>query len=150
MRHHYVPQFWIRRFSDSANNVHCRQGNAVRIVSSRDVMQMDGLYVTFNSKWQPSENVERTLGKIERAASRLFDILDNTAAALTDNDAGHLTQFLALQACRHPDVMGRGHRRARELAEFLADVHGLSKSEFVSGAAKFGIPPQKPRRFTAF
>jgi hypothetical protein len=62
---------------------------------------------------------------------------------LTDNDAGHLTQFLALQACRHPDVIGRGHRRARELAEFLADVHGLSKSEFVSGAAKFGIPPSE-------
>jgi hypothetical protein len=141
MRHHYVPQFWIRRFSDGANNLHCRQGAGVRIVSSRDVMQMDGLYAIFDSKWRPSERLESVLGRMEGAASRLFDVLDDPAIVLTDIHAGQLTEFLALQACRHPDVMSRGHRRARELAEFLASVHDHSKSEFVTNAAKFGIPP---------
>jgi hypothetical protein len=103
-------------------------------------MQMDGLYVLFDSQWQASEQIESALGKIEAVAAPLFDTLDDQSALLTDDHASQLTHFLALQACRHPDVMNRAHRRGKDLAELFADVHSISKADFGTKAATFGIP----------
>jgi hypothetical protein len=139
MRHHFVPQFWMRRFADNANQIHCREGAVVRIVSTKNVMQLDDLYALFNDHWQMSYALETALAGLERDASLLFDKLDNPAEFLSDDDADHLMHFMALQACRHPDVFGLAHRRARELAEFLSDAHSYLQAGFALAAARFGI-----------
>lgn len=139
MRHHYVPQFWLRRFRDSVNQLHCRQGKALRVVSTSDVMQMEGLYLLFDSRWQCSEALESSVGRIEAVAAPLFDALDDPYVPLTDDHASHLAHFLALQACRHPDIINRAYRRGRELAELLADVHSYSKADFATRMAEFGV-----------
>lgn len=111
-------------------------------------MQMDGLYVQFDSRWQASESLERLLGEIENDAARLFDRLDDPSLAITSDDANQLAHFIALQACRHPDVMGRGHRAGKELAEFLADVHSYSDvTEFVNASSRFVAPPIEMARY---
>lgn len=51
-----------------------------------------------------------------------------------------LCDFLALQACRHPDVFNSGHRKVARLATFFADAPLInSETQFTIEAAKLGI-----------
>lgn len=113
----------------------------MRKVSASKIMSGDWLYTVFDNSWNPSDALEDALSQIEGRAARLFTRLHNPAHAVTPADRRTLNEFLALQACRHPDVMGRGYRRARELGEFIAATHSFpAVADFVAKAATFGIP----------
>ena len=39
---------------------------------------------------------------------------------------------IALQSCRHPDVLGRGHRLAKDLGAILVMAYSMTDSEFTT------------------
>ena len=96
-------------------------------MSASNVTQMEELYLLFDSRWQSSEALESLIGALEAVAAPLFNALDDPSVPVTDDHAPHLAHVLALQACRHPDIINRAHRREKEMAELLADVHKFSE-----------------------
>lgn len=138
--HHYVPQFWLRGFRDGRNQLHARVGSAVKVVATADVMQEAWLYTLFDSRFHPSDTLEDELSNIEGDVAPIFVKLNDASQSLTANEEKKLYQFLGLQACRHPDILNRGFRRAREMARLIASVHDYTNtSEFVSKLQEFGL-----------
>lgn len=139
-RHHYVPQFWMRRFRDATNILHQWNGRRCSIASTKNIMQEAWLNTTFDGQWQASNEVEDNLAHLESLAAGLFTELEDPSVALTEQHRAMLCDFLALQACRHPDVFNAGHRKVARLATFFADAPLMnSEAEFTSEAAKLGI-----------
>ena len=142
--HHYVPQFWLKAFADSRGSIHAWDGKSVKVRSSRVLMQEDWLYTIFDNAWNPSDNLEDALAKVEATAASLFLRVSNPTYKFSADDRSQFCEFLALQACRHPDIMNRGARRARELGAFLANVHACKdEADFVSRGLKFGLSAQQ-------
>lgn len=140
--HHFVPQFWIKAFRDSNEQLHSWDGKNGRVVAARDIMQEHWLYTLFNKQWQPSDVLEDALGEIEGIASKVFVSIGDLTYVPTSDDREVLSMFIGLQACRHPDVLNRGHRRARELANALAQVHDFPNVQsFLQKMSEFGIGP---------
>jgi len=135
-RHHYVPQFWIRAFRDSKNRLYCREGDAVDLVPAREVMKEDWLYTLFNQCWEPSDDLENALSRIERAVAPIFKALNNPHHRASSDERTHLCEFLGLQACRHPDILKSGIRKARDFADVLARANEFSLSEFIERTKK--------------
>jgi len=102
-------------------------------------MQGDWLYTVFDAQWNPSDSLENALSVLEGTAAALFHRICVQGCATSDTDRDELCSVLALQACRHPDVMGRGHRRARDLGGLIASAHDLTDSDFAKEMAAFGV-----------
>jgi hypothetical protein len=104
-------------------------------------MSEDWLYTTFDIQGTPSNQIEDALGVYEGHAAEAMRRLDsgsNGSGALEDQL--FLRWFIALSACRHPDTLGMGHRRAKELAYALADVWPASVAGYQQALVKFGVP----------
>jgi len=141
--HHFVPQFWLRRFADANGAIHARKGQKVKVVGSNRIMQTDWGYTVFDSNWNPSDILENTLSIIEGRTAHLFEKLCQLGTVPTESDRIALCDFLALQACRHPDILRRGHFRAKELGETLALAHSFnSLYDFTVAVSKFGMSSQ--------
>ena len=136
---HYVPKFWIRGFADDQNRIHGWDGKSVRQVSSSKVMQTSWLYTSFDKAWRASDDLEDRLSKMESVAAPVFVAINDPQHNPSGDDRLVICAFIGLQACRHPDVMNRAHRRARELAEVYARAHDLSVDDFVMRLGGFGI-----------
>ena len=139
-KHHYVPQFWIRGFTDARGKLFGRIGGKVKEVSSSRVMQENWLYTIFDSHWNPSDSLEDALSVDETAGASLFARIGVGSTGTTAVDRDELCWILALQACRHPDIMHMGRRRANVLGELIANVKSLDSSTFINQIACFGIP----------
>jgi hypothetical protein len=69
----------------------------------------------------PSDRIEDGLSGVESAAG-VFEALHTSRDPPTEQQWVDLCTFLALTACRRPEVMQRGHLRAIDMAWQLADV----------------------------
>lgn len=139
--HHYVPQFWQRGFSDPNGKLFGRTGTTIKQVSSKKTMQGDWLYTVFDNQWNPSDSLENALSVLEASAAALFRRIGAQGSATMAADRDALCSTLALQACRHPDIMGQGHRRGKSFGELLASAHGLTLSDFTKEMANYGVSP---------
>ena len=137
--HHYVPQFWQRGFSDSCGLLFGRMGNSIKQVSSKKTMRGDWLYTVFDNQWKPSDSLENALSALEGLAAALFRRIGVPGSSTTADDRDELCSVLALQACRHPDVMGRGHRLGKDFGALIASAHSFSLADFTVEMAKFGV-----------
>ncbi|ROU07885.1 DUF4238 domain-containing protein [Lysobacter enzymogenes] len=137
--HHYVPQYWQRGFRGSNGHLYGRFGSDIRPVSPRTIMQSDWLYTVFDDQWNPSDALEDALSAVEAKDAKLFQRLHIPGYVTKPEDRDQLCAVLALQACRHPDVLGRGHRRSQELGKFLADAHSMTYDTFKNAIAAFGV-----------
>lgn len=138
--HHYVPQYWLRGFRDAENRLYkITNGVISGPVSTRSIMKEDWLYTLFDSHFNPSDNLENVLSNVEGEDARLFQRLNTVGYSPTEIDRDELCGLLALQACRHPDVLRRGNRLAKDLGALLANVHDLSLEQFRDGALTFGL-----------
>ena len=137
--HHYVPQYWQRGFRGPNGHLYGKFHDGIRVVSPRTIMQRDWLYTVFDDQWNPSDTLEDALSVVEAKDAGLLQRLNSPGYAGTKGDRDHLCAMLALQASRHPDILGRGVRRSRELGMLLADVHALTLDEFKSQMAGFGV-----------
>jgi hypothetical protein len=139
-RHHYVPQFWIRRFSGSGGSLYQWDGVKCVSASAKKIMQEEWLNTVYDPHWQPSDWLEDQLSKLEAISAQLFSQLENPAITLTDEHRQALCETLALQACRHPDIFKSGHRKVAFLASLIADAPLYdSEADFGNAAAKLGM-----------
>lgn len=130
---HFVPRNWLSRFAGLNGSVYCLRDETIRVVSVANIMSGDWIYTLFDEWWRPSDVLEDKLGNIEGCADKLFSSLHSVSRAPTDSEWCDLILFLALTACRHPDTMAQGHRRAKEMAWALADISSCTdESAFLS------------------
>ncbi len=102
-RHHYVPQWYLRRFaSDGKVAVFDLQAGRLRLQSPRSVAFVDGLYDIDHAEL-PRRTTERLLSNIENLAARaLRQAVTDGLVSLTDNQHEDLAMFLATQFIRVP------------------------------------------------
>jgi hypothetical protein len=138
--HHYVPQFWQRYFADAAGKLYARRdGGLAKLASPKSLMSGDWIYTVFDSNWLASDAVEDTLSQAEGMAATACRSLISSASVPDASTQGMLAKFVALQACRHPDILGRAHRRGKDLGAVIAEVHSMSESEFLNALLPFGV-----------
>ena len=137
--HHYVPQFWQKCFMDATGILYAREGSAVKQASPKHLMSADWIYTAFDTNWLASDTIEDSLSKAESAAAVACRSLVTSPSAPVASTQLVLRQFVALQACRHPDILGRGHRRTKDLGAVLVKAHSLTQLEFINAMASFGV-----------
>jgi len=121
-KHHFVPQFWIRRFAGADGRLWAYDHSTGRISerSSKQLMQIFNLYTV-----QPSGADDTTLetvdlSKIDSEGSSVFDrILKGNH---TQSAKEEFASFLAAQVLRDPDVVTSYNPRAQELTLSLLDA----------------------------
>ncbi|TPJ54855.1 DUF4238 domain-containing protein [Mesorhizobium sp. B2-6-4] len=121
-KHHFVPQFWIRRFAGADGRLWAYDHDTGRISerSSKQLMQIFNLYTL-----QPSGADDTTLetvdlNRIDSEGSSIFDRVlkgDRSQSAKEE-----LASFLATQVLRDPDVVTSYNPRAQDLTLSLLEV----------------------------
>lgn len=114
-KHHFVPQFWIRRFAGADGRLLAYDHGTGRIGahSSKKLMQIFNLYTV-----QPSVADDTTLetvdlNKVDSEGSAVFDRIISGDLSQSAKEA--LASFLAVQVLRDPDVVTSYNPRAQEL-----------------------------------
>lgn len=142
---HYVPAFWQRRFTGPNGQLYKKKNGAISTANPDKEMSEDWIYTTFDAKGFPSNAIEHGSSRIEARAASAMRKLDSPNTVGSIDDQLELRFFFAFSACRHPDTMSSGHRRAKELARCLATAHALSVDDFVSRLTGFGVDPNQSR-----
>jgi hypothetical protein len=143
---HYVPRFWLRRFAAADGRLAAMlDGVYQHQVDVDDIMSGHWIYTAVEPGWIATDKIEDCLAALEGLASRLFDELHANTAAPSNDQWTLLCSFLALQACRHIDVMARGHDRSKEMALALAEASSfaIEVSFLANMKLRFGcdLPP---------
>lgn len=114
-KHHFVPQFWIRRFAGTDGKLWAYDHDNGRISerSSKQLMQIFNLYTV-----QPSGADDTTLetvdlNRIDSDGSAVFDRI--LKGDLTQPAKEAFASFLAAQVLRDPDIVTSYNPRAQEL-----------------------------------
>lgn len=129
--HHFVPQHWQKRFRDANNQLWVREVVDVEIRGTNRTMTSDDTYTTFDEWFRPSDALEDAFAREEGPQSQFIARLIQPGYQPTEDDKEYLCEVLAIQAVRHPDVMGSGYRMARRLAKAIGNVKNMSKEAFV-------------------
>lgn len=112
-RHHYVPQFLLRRFANSRNliaTISVDDPSRPRITSVGNTAAITDFYSTISDEVGANVSVERLLAEVDGNASAVIEKLtSNAPLPVTDRERDALTLFLAFQKVRGP-----GHRRSFE------------------------------------
>lgn len=142
---HYIPAFWQRRFVGPNGQLYKKKDGAISRANPDKEMSRDWIYTTFDANGFPSNAIEHGSSKIEARAASAMRELDSPNTVGTKEDQLELRFFFAFSACRHPDTMSHGHRRAKDLASCLAMAHALSVDDFVSRLSSFGVDPNQSK-----
>jgi hypothetical protein len=104
--HHYVPESYLKRFTDSTGYLHIRDTarNQTRYQTPKKVMKTDAYY---RQAWAPSginPNVleDGLASGIEDQVKRVIDCLIDSPGDLTDDCAATLVVYLEIQRIRVP------------------------------------------------
>lgn len=104
--HHYVPESYLRRFTDSKGYLHIRDTarNQTRYQTPKKIMKIDAYY---RQAWAPSgidQNIlENHLASgIENQVKRVIDCLIESPENLTDDYAATLLVYMEIQRIRVP------------------------------------------------
>lgn len=120
--HHFVPQFWIRKFISVTGGLwsYDWKDDALKERSTRQLMQVINLYTI-----QPSGADDTSLEaldnqKIDNDGSRAFErVLNGDYSQAAKED---LAEFLAAQLLRDPAVVSTYNPRAQEVTLKLLEV----------------------------
>lgn len=105
MRHHYVPQFYLRRFANQKNQLRAfrRSTREMSRIGVRQAASEIGFYDVKESEDYSKEFVEELLGqKVENFAALAFQRLDETWPP-SEEDRVWLALFMAVQIVRTPE-----------------------------------------------
>ena len=126
--HHFVPQFWIKRFASSDGKIWAYNWNndRVRDRSAKALMQIFNLYTV-----QPDGADDTTLetvdlGEVDRKGNAAFDRVLNG-----DHDEaakGELATFISAQIMRDPETIVSYNPKAQELTLSLLEAFDAPNS----------------------
>ena len=124
-KHHYVPQFYLKRFGN---------GNYISALLLDHDFHFVGKASIRDQSCKPnyyrSSFIERTIGLIEREASRLMRNISERAP-LTDEDTIFLKKYIAFQHVRTPThVQSTGNAMSELLSTaYYASTHTKDPEE---------------------
>lgn len=113
-RHHYIPQFYQRRFanSDDQLNVMPIDGRAARVANVEDTAVISNFYTTIDRNVGENVGFETILSELDAIASTIIgDLIDGANFPIEPKDRATLALWIALLHTRDPFT-----RRALEAA----------------------------------
>lgn len=145
--HHYVPQFYLRGFSDP--NLQNEQLHVIdkekrrhfvttprNIASQRDFNRI-------NIQGYPMDAIERQLAQIEgRVATVLRSIAENATLPEENTDIDYLIVFAAILAANNPQIRDRLIDRDRETFRQMMQSSVASRETYESRLSYLGIEDQ--------
>jgi hypothetical protein len=130
--HHFVPQFYLRRFSDDGRSIrllHKPSNQIIERASIKGQCAIDNFH-----GWH--ELAERSIATIEGACAASIDRVLRSEAVppRSSTDYGHLLLFVALQSMRTQQSADLNNalvdRFAKMMAEGRPEFHGIDLSKF--------------------
>lgn len=138
-RHHFVPQFYLKRFSSGKRFIRCFHKATKAVIpraSIKGQCAIDNFY-----GWQ--DNIEWSLGVIESRAATMFRQIDirHTLPDINGTDWQTLLVFMALQSSR-TQLSGR---ESDDMADYYYKLMGKYEAEKAGiDLSKFRIGSQFP------
>ncbi len=128
-KHHFVPQFWIRRFVVPDGKLWCydHSKGEIRASSPKQVMQIANLYTIQPSRVDDVSLETVDLNRVDSEGSAVFDRVLNGDCSQSAKE--ELASFFAAQVLRDPDVVSQYNPRAQELA--LSLLGAFDATDFV-------------------
>ena len=132
-RHHFVPQFYLRRFSGGKRSLtllHKKSGRIIRNASIKGQCAIDNFY-----GW--NDEIELALGKVESVAASLIETMCDTMILPDRHSAAWmiLLTFLCLQSGRTSQSANDAEEMGDYLAKLMmsgkADELGINLDDFV-------------------
>lgn len=133
-RHHYVPQFYLRRFADQKGRLSGYRrttGGTVRI-TTRNAAVATGFYNIVDETGQPSDALEKDLSDLEGNAAEALRRLVNEWPPEADVKEA-VADFIALQAARtrsfRDSLHGMSHHMRKVVEDVLGESEGISLAD---------------------
>lgn len=135
--HHFVPQFWIKKFRDSAGNLHGYSWDDDRIKerSAKAVMQKFDLYTIQPSGADDTTLETSELGDVDRNGSAAFERI--LAGDYSEPARVELANFFAAQVMRDPQTIASYKPKTQEYA--LALLGALDAADYGSFLASLRL-----------
>ena len=132
--HHFVPQFWIKKFISSDGNLWGYDWNDDRIKqrSSKAMMQVFDLYTIQPSGVDDTSLETNELGAIDASGANAFERV--LSGHLDEPVRFDLATFLAAQIMRDPGTLASYRPRAQEYA--LSLLGAVNAQDYTSFAAE--------------
>lgn len=135
---HYNPQFLLKKFADSNGQIRAWDGKKVKTVGANSIMAGDWIYTVYSPQWVANNDLEDLLSKFESIAGLALNEILSTRQ-LTEDTFSVLTEFIALQAVRHPDAIKRHHQLIKDVTAIFALAPSVTEYEFAEAVKKYGI-----------
>jgi len=115
-RHHYIPQFYLRRFADQQGHVRMIRRSTGKSVKSSvtNAAVTTGFYDVEAETGLPRDSFEAALGDVEGEAAQALKRVDERTWPPSDYDRATVAMFMGLQMVRTPEH--------RFMFEEMADV----------------------------
>lgn len=145
--HHYVPQFYLRRFSDpnlQNEQLHVIDKGERRhfVTAPRNVAAVRD-FNRINKHGHAMDEIERNLSQVEgRAATVLRSIAEEARLPEEDTDMDYLIVFAAILAANNPQIRDRLTDRDRETSRQMMQSLVASREAYESRLSDLGIEDQ--------
>ncbi len=142
--HHYVPQFYLRGFSDPElqnEQLHViDKGDRRHFVTTPRNIASQRDFNRINIQDYPVDEIEKQLAQIEgRAAMVLRSIAENATLPEEDTDMHYLINFVAILAANNPQIRNRLIDRDRETSRQIIQSLVASRAVYESRLSDLGI-----------
>jgi hypothetical protein len=133
-KHHYLPQFYLREFTDPDTPtgqepyvwVH-RPGSGWNKRAPKNVAAESGLYSLTNDEGNETEGLEQLLSRVESVAATVIRDKVMTRTSLTPEERGELSLFIAIMQARVPG-------QHEHIGEFLSEIGQKTLAALAYGA----------------
>lgn len=148
--HHYIPQFWLKRFSyDGKSKMVCSYDWDVDRVDEKSVVTLMSEYDLYTQQTASGPDVSLEtgeMGAVDNKAKQLFQRIDSGDRSQTLRE--ELADFFGVMALRHPITVSRYPSAAARLLLNIQDAIEVatSLSEFIDimkgvGVLDFSVTP---------
>ena len=145
--HHYVPQFYLRGFSDpnlQNEQLHViDKGNRRHFVTTPPNIAAQRDFNRINIQGYSMDAIERHLAQIESRVSRVLrSITENATLPEENTDMDYLIVFVAILAVNNPQIRDRLMDRDRETSRQMMRSLVASREAYESRLSDLGIEDQ--------
>ena len=143
-RHHYVPQFYLKGFSDpnlQNERIHVIDKEERRpFVTTPPNIAVQGDFNRINIPGHSMDEIERQLAQIEdRVATVLRSIAENATLPEEEADMDYLIVFVAILAANNPQIRERLTNRDREISRQMMQSLVTSREVYESRLSDLGM-----------
>ncbi len=155
-QHHYVPQAYLRLFSDNDSGLHVydKVTKSIRLTSAKGVAYSHDFYTVDTVDEKDSAEVEETFSKIENLCIPIIKSLSEGLTVYSNADYADLSIYIALQYWRTPTARAKmdnfskvmaTHELREKLREVSTDrkVYDALLTEFQNEHPDIVLPPME-------